>query len=267
MVAGGDRSTDRAVNSCEVFDPKTHRWQDAPAMLARRFGHAAVSLSNGDIVVVGGHSGHEPHNSLERWEIKTGVWRSIAGKLSGPSMLPAAVRVDTGNVLIAGGLQGDRKGSTALHLYNPMTDAVTRPSVNLGSPRWGAMITSLPDGRVLIVGGYCNCLVRGDDVFDPLRGTITTIGHPGVPPQTARLLTLVDGRALLVGGLHNTSKVDPRQTLAFSALRGGTWSNVASLNMPRWNHTATLMRDGSVVVIGGKASSRQYSNTAELLFP
>ena len=117
----------------------------------------------------------------------------------------------------------------------------------------------------MIVGGHCGCPIPADDIFDPASGKVSTVTHAGTPPEDGRLLILKDGRALLVGGNSRVGPRDARQALAFSTLRGGTWSRVDSMAVPRWEHTATLLNDGSVIVVGGLSRSGVHPETAELL--
>lgn len=47
----------------------------------------------------------------------------------------------------------------------------------------------------------------------------------------------------------------------------GTWESTGSLNIPRTGHTATLLSNGEVLVVGGKDSSGNVITTAELYNP
>ena len=49
-------------------------------------------------------------------------------------------------------------------------------------------------------------------------------------------------------------------------LASGTWSATGSLTTPRFNHTATLLPNGKVLVAGGSGTSSPLSN-AELYDP
>jgi hypothetical protein len=64
------------------------------------------------------------------------------------------------------------------------------------------MVANLPDGKVLVAGGY-----DGTDrlasalVFNPSTGTYTATGSMNSPRQGAAVAPLPDGRILIAGGL------------------------------------------------------------------
>src|ERR671939_224638 len=74
--------------------------------------------------------------------------------------------------------------------------------------------------------------------------------------------------ALLVIGIAMSLAIHPR--LAWAATPG-TWSATDSMSTRRYNHTATLLSDGKVLVAGGNSScGGQYEcgqDTAEVYDP
>jgi len=100
------------------------------------------------------------------------------------------------------------------------------------SPRFGHTATLLPDGRVLISGGFTACVIGsgalcgkpdGDELYDPATGTFTAKGSTGIAfPEGVVLLPdgkpatltdstvlLNDGRVLLIGGVYGAELYDP----------------------------------------------------------
>lgn len=58
LVTGGS-APDRAfypLATAEIYDPATDTWSPAPSMATARYGHAALTLADGSVLVVGGHS-------------------------------------------------------------------------------------------------------------------------------------------------------------------------------------------------------------------
>jgi N-acetylneuraminic acid mutarotase len=116
--------------------------------------------------------------------------------------------------------------------------------------------TLLPNGKVLVVGGTGGGPVgplASAEIYDPVANTwspaatlpAATYGH------TATLLA--DGRVLIAGG---TVLTGPNSyALASSALvydpSANTWASTGSLSHPRYQHTATLLSNGSVLITGG----------------
>jgi hypothetical protein len=115
----------------------------------------------------------------------------------------------------------------------------------------------LPDGRVLVVGGFN----RTTDLYNPATGTWSTTGKANYVRRFHTATLLPDGRALVTGGVdgkHSTSTelYDPAT---------GIWTRGASMNVARMSHTATLLADGRVLVAGGGASG--MAGSAEVYDP
>ena len=47
----------------------------------------------------------------------------------------------------------------------------------------------------------------------------------------------------------------------------GNWTATANLNPPRYSHTATLLRNGRVLVSGGESNGQGVLSSAELYKP
>jgi hypothetical protein len=60
---------------------------------------------------------------------------------------------------------------------------------------------------------------------------------------------LLDGRALITG---DSAKSDAAKTVAYDPASGGSWNLEPDMTFGRHQHTATLLNDGSVLVVGGK---------------
>lgn len=74
---------------------------------------------------------------------------------------------------------------------------------------------------------------------------------------------------LVKGALAGTSKLIGLIIMAASAANAGTsgaWSTTGSLNVPRYEHTATLLFNGEVLVTGGQ-NATGYLSSAELYNP
>jgi hypothetical protein len=86
-------------------------------------------------------------------------------------------------------------------LYDPATNTFTgtTPSMKLG--RWQAAATLLPNGRVLIAGGYGNTNSSSTELYDPTTNSFaatTAAMNAGRPSPTATLLP--NGKILIAGG-------------------------------------------------------------------
>lgn len=116
--------------------------------------------------------------------------------------------------------------------------------------------TNIGNGKILVVGGRISSAgifpTNSIEIFDTStkRWTVgPTFAHPSLG-HTATLLA--DGTVLLVGG----SDFDMSTTTVYSTVYSydpttNTLTQKASMSVPRSRHTATLLNDGTVLVVGG----------------
>jgi hypothetical protein len=120
-------------------------------MTTARYKHGAGVLSSGEVLVVGGSDERDyfgRYASAELFDLPSATFRPVGAMASPRFKLPAAVApLPSGTVLIAG-------GGTQAEVYDPATRVFRPVSGSLGS-EWSFMTaTPLPDGRVLLTGGY-----------------------------------------------------------------------------------------------------------------
>jgi N-acetylneuraminic acid mutarotase len=116
----------------------------------------------------------------------------------------------------------------------------------------------LADGRVLIPGGtttsggVVSCSLRRTQVFDPASNTWSTTGDMNTGRSLHTATTLNDGRVLVTGGVDCTFYISAVYASAeIFDPSAGTWSITSNMTISRYRHTATLLNDGRVLVVGG----------------
>ena len=142
------------------------------------------------------------------------------------------------------------------------------PTGSMSTPRGCHTATLLPDGRVLVTGGYSGVFVGSAELYDPGLGTWAPTGSMSTPRGCHTATLLPDGRVLVTGGNNNNSYgwgylgsaelYDPRL---------GTWSPTAAMSTARSSHTATLLTDGRVLVSGGSPDFYSSLGSAEIYDP
>jgi hypothetical protein len=128
--------------------------------------------------------------------------------------------------------------------------------------------TLLPDGTVLVTGGvvFVDCIQSPCDefwhtaeIYSP--ATRDWAATPGLmlEPRAAHTTTLLqNGQVLLAGGFHedDSDHVIISATAELFDPPSGSFKSAGSLVQPRFAHTATLLADRRVLIVGGKGAQR-----------
>jgi hypothetical protein len=150
---------------------------------------------------------------------------------------------------------------------------------SMTTPRFGHTATLLADGRVLIVGGYTDenavevprARTASAELYDPASGTFRPTGNMIVPRANHTATLLPDGRVLIAGGVAVDYGVSAWASAELYDPTTGTFAPTANMAVPRSDHTATLLLDGRVLIVGGIYFSfdsiTDYYSTAELYDP
>jgi len=141
-----------------------------------------------------------------------------------------------GDIIAVGGhTKNFRLTSTAERLHNGEWE-----SVSISNPHDGPAITTLPDGRVLICGGFSSGSGVGQstvcDIYDPTTNTFTATGSLNTSRAFATaVLTGVGNNVLVSGNWYNSDTT-------FELWNGETWTAFGS-KTPQLNHPF-MINDG-----------------------
>ncbi|MEO8330468.1 MAG: kelch repeat-containing protein [Candidatus Nanopelagicales bacterium] len=151
LLIGGTTVNDRAVASTVRLDLRAWRWIAGPTLETARVKHTAVSLPDGDVLVIGGSGSAESRDAFASTELlRRGSDRFRAGPLLPEGrykLTNAAAVLPDGRVAVAGG--------TLLAIIDTDSASVERiESPSLDGERAFQTLTVLPDGKALVAGGY-----------------------------------------------------------------------------------------------------------------
>lgn len=283
LVTGGFNGT-ASVKTAELFDPNTNRWRRTGDLATPRRQHTATRLADGTVLVAGGANGAVALASVEIYHPLKGVW-AATGALNSGRRGHTATLLPNGSVLVAGGVEPGGKTLDSAESY----DLVKRGWANAtqGPPFTGQNFvlvdgrseqtaTLLPNGKVLFAGGLStsNTALKSTELYEYALGkwevtrnsansTTQMLGERAL--HTATLLP--NGKVLVAGGVMLTAQAQiSLSTAELFDPSNGTWTATGALSSARFNHTATLLPNGRVLVVGGQAG-QNVLDSAELYDP
>ena len=231
-------------------------WVPTGNLITARSGHTATLLPNGKVLIVGGIF----NNSAELYDPATGTW-NLTGRPNAGRVAHTATLLPNGQILVVGGQDSTSFGFLqSAELYDPST-GTWRLTGSLTSGRSEHTATLLQTGKVLVAGGEGTSGLAQTELYDPAAGTWSDTGSLITPRVLHQATLLQDGRVLVTGGTTDDDNFPPLNSWELYDPGTGTWRNTAAFNTPRTLHTATLLRNGMVLVAGGEP------RTAELFDP
>ncbi len=281
LVAGGsaDGSDAAASNSAFLYDPSTGKWTETTTMMKNsRYGHFAVLLQNGKVLVGGGRNGNGFLNTAELFDPVTQQW-TLTGPMTVPRFRASATLLAyasnatglsrNGFALVAGGQSSASGVLDTSELYNPTTGSWIATANKLSRPRTSHSMTLLSNGDVLAVGGYSTAFqpINAVDIYDPLtdKWKVTNSLNTARFGHSATLLT--NGKVLIAGGIGANSEA-LNSIEIFDAANHDWTAEQNKMAVTRAFHSASLLPNGSLFVVGGfRAVQGGADNTGEIYSP
>jgi WD40 repeat protein len=181
LVAGGSSDASTAfLSSAELYDPATGIWEATGRMTSARAYHTMTLLPDGQVLIAGGQNNSATFASAELYDPATGTWKTT-GAMKGSRSGHCATLLPEGKVLVAGGSDG---GFTTFivtlssaELYDPASGKWA-PTGSLNTARDSQKATLLPNGEVLISGGYDDVAavsISDSELYDSEPSPITLL--------------------------------------------------------------------------------------------
>ncbi len=275
VLATGGNSEDSSI-----FDPLATVVGAAAPLGTPRAKHTATLLPGGQVLVAGGCeicAGPGPTflKSAELYDRQggaAGAWID-AGEMGVERAEHTATLLADGRVLVAGGHRltgsGELEALAGVEIYVPGAGAGewTSPAA-LAEARSIHTATLLPDGRVLVAGGFTGTSGETDpygypgeqlgsaEVFDPATGGWTPAPALTDPRAGHTATLLPSGRVLVAGGfiVRPDGDVDMLRSAEIYDPATGQWAPAAPLLDQAGRHTATLLPSGKVLLAAGERS-------------
>jgi hypothetical protein len=260
--------TPTATPSATPRDVGGH-WEAAGTMATGREAPYAVLLGDGRVLVVGndgelGGAVSDDSAKAEVWDPATAAWHTTES-LNAPRGDFVAVPLVDGRALVTGGFNQKDQSYSSTYVYGPRAGSESWSKVGLlGTARTAATGAVLPDGRVLVAGGY----YRTKPTFgrDAAPETVLAAYRPASLPETASSgPRLADVTPPNVGSALATAELFDPAT--------GSWSATGPLKYARFGAAAVTLADGRILVVGslgpdrGVAVDERAVDSAEIYDP
>jgi len=257
--------------SAELYNPSTSTFAATGSMHHARTSPTATLLNTGKVLVVGGNT--TPGDlTAELYNPVTGTFSDTGSTTTLRTGHTATLLLD-GEVLIAGGA-----AAATAELYDPTHGTFTATTGNMTEPYSGHTATLLgaaadgvQNGYVLIVGVDATA-----ELYDPSTEAFAAVGtlysalaHASYA-HTASLRN--DGTVLAAGGytifytrcdvFRSHADVSESGAALFATESDG-FTITGTLNTPRDTHSATVLQDGTILVVGG-TQHRIFNNGLRL---
>ena len=267
LVTGG-REAENTLAAAVLYDPAYARWTDAGSMASPRSRHTATLLPTGKILVAGGRASSTAYpDGTELYDPATNAW-GASGKLATARAGHTTTLLKDGRVLVIGGYDSNAFPLNTAELFDPTAGAWTATAKMAGAHS-GHTATLLPDGQVLVVGGFGTQSQATAERYDPVTNTWTTVAPSATGRYDHTATLLPDGRVLVAGGLNSGQGGTYLASAEVYDPVANAWRPAAPMAGPRGGHTATLLPDGRVLMVGGLSSSQAGAQlaTAEVYDP
>ncbi|WP_437338519.1 Kelch repeat-containing protein [Sorangium sp. So ce394] len=249
---------EHAKKKCRRHVGVHEEWSSVAPLPQARERHIALLMPDGQVMVAGGSGDYPYPTTVDFYDPATDTW-TTGDALPYPMSPVGAALLQDGRVLFSpGGL-----------VYDPSTGATTSVPFTPAEAARGwefaqTALTLLPSGLLLRTGGSDDDRVLKEAVlYDPAANTWSSAGSMSVTRHLHTATLLQDGRVLVVGGytLNGNEMPEGRTSVEIYDPATGAWTAAAPTNLPRMQHTATLLPSGRVLVVGG--GGRIYGGTEE----
>jgi hypothetical protein len=213
-------------------------------------GFSVTRLADGKVLIAGGGGAVAQVATAEIYDPATGVF-TATGNLTTARVDHTATLLNSGKVLVCGGLDSSGNALSSCELYNPATGAFIA-AASMSGQRLNHTATLLADGTVFIAGGDRLHQGRGTcEIYDPVANIFKSTADLTVPRFAHTTTLLNNGKLLITGGFNPVISADLASTEIYDVATN-TAISTGSMSLSRRFHTAVLLSTSKVLVTPGQ---------------
>ncbi|MFI5098118.1 MAG: Kelch repeat-containing protein [Candidatus Acidiferrales bacterium] len=179
---------------------------------------------------------------------------SPASPMLEPRSGHSATLLQDGKVLIAGGMRRNQDFYRSAELYDPATGRFQETG-QMNVARVGAAAVLLRSGKVLIAGGWVgHGCTDSAEIYDPATGQFTVIAKLTTKRGRPNATLLANGDVLITGGADHDAPGGVASAEIFRAV-DFIFEPVGTMHFARIAQTTTALRDGRVLIAGGRGDA------------
>ena len=143
------------------------------------------------------------------------------------------------------------------------------PAMQMNVPRTYHSAVTLANGQVLVSGGAGpnNAVYASAELYDPTANSWSYTGSLTTARYLHTSTVLASGKVLVAAGYGSSGAPPPLTSAELYDPVAGTWSSAGNLSTARIEHTATLLPNGQVLVVGGQDGNNNSFASAEVYNP
>jgi N-acetylneuraminic acid mutarotase len=283
LIVGGDLVTASSPDlstGLVIYDPIADAWSKAGMLQQGVSSSTATVLASGKVLIAGGDAPLGP--PVPTTQLYDAVTSAVilGAPMAQSRSHHTATRLQDGRVLVTGGYPTDSHDvwSASAEIYDP--DSNTWSSAGtMSSARIDHTATLLPNGNVLVAGGYIpvqlGSLPTGTtsvDIYNPVSNSWSSAAPMSTPRIGHTATLLPNGKVLVANGAccwYGRGFPDPSASAEVYDPVSNSWSSTGSPTTYRASHTASLLPSGEVLVAGGAGAENDLlsSMSAEIYDP
>jgi len=242
---------DESATSSRSSSDKQLEWKSLKKNMRTPRCRCATAVVGNQLVVMGGHVGNTILNSVEAYNLDTGVWSDL------PAM---STKRDGCTAVAVGGLIfvfGGYDGNTYLSSVECFSFDTGRwtwlPS--MAKRRWGSAAVAV-ENQIYVVGGNGgnSCALASAEVFNVDTGLWGRLPHMRRKREGCAAVAI--GHCIYVlGGYGNTYE----NSCEVFNIRTGRWTSMANMGLCRSACAAVAVGQNQILVMGGQFAAGQTS--------